>query len=155
VYETAPCLPLGKGELVREGKDLLLLSIGTTLAKCMEAAERLSEQGIEAAVINARFVKPLDRDLIVSWAQKTGHVVTVEEHMKAGGFGSAVLELFAREGLFQIATALVGVEDLFVEHGAREELCQLQGISTEGVMKTALRVLGHTDNITTLASDGR
>lgn len=153
VDETAPCLPMGKGDLVREGKDILLLSIGTTLAKCMEAAERLSEQGIEAAVINARFVKPLDRDLIITWAKQTGHVVTVEEHMKAGGFGSAVLELFAREELFHIATALVGVDDHFVEHGTREELCRLQGISTEGVMKTALRVLGHTDNITTLASN--
>jgi len=108
VDANATSLPMGQGELVREGSDVLLLSIGTTLSKCMEAAERLSEQGIEAAVINARFVKPLDRNLIVSWAEKTGHVVTVEEHMKAGGFGSAILELFANEGICNITTAIVG-----------------------------------------------
>jgi len=155
VDANATSLPMGQGELVREGSDVLLLSIGTTLSKCMEAAERLSEQGIEAAVINARFVKPLDRNLIVSWAEKTGHVVTVEEHMKAGGFGSAILELFANEGICNITTAIVGVEDHFVEHGSRDELCKLQGISTEGVMKTALRILGQTSNVTTLAGDGR
>ncbi|BCS95777.1 1-deoxy-D-xylulose-5-phosphate synthase 1 [Desulfoluna limicola] len=155
VDKNAASLPVGRGELVREGSDVLLLSIGTTLSKCLEAAERLSAQGIEAAVINARFVKPLDRDLIVSWAEKTGHVVTVEEHMKAGGFGSAILELLASEGLCNISTALVGVEDHFVEHGSRDELCKLQGISTEGVIKTTRRLLGQTNNVTTLAQDGR
>jgi len=155
VDESAPALPLGKGALVREGKDLLLLSIGTTLSKCMDAAEQLSRKGIEAAVINARFVKPLDRDLILTWAGNTGHVVTVEEHMKAGGFGSAVLELFSDEGLASIATARVGIEDHFVEHGPREALCRRQGISTEGVMKAAFRVLEQTESVTTLAGNGR
>lgn len=150
VDKKAPAIPIGKGKLVREGNDLLLLSIGTTLAKCMDAAEHLSDMGIEAAVINARFVKPLDGDLITTWAQKTGHVITVEEHVKAGGFGSAVLELFARDGLFQIATALVGVDDIFVEHGTREELCELQGISTKGIMDTALRLIGQTETMTLL-----
>ncbi|WP_300670527.1 1-deoxy-D-xylulose-5-phosphate synthase [Desulfoluna sp.] len=155
VDEAAPALPIGKGSLEREGKDLLLLSIGTTLSLCMEAAERLAQKGIEAAVINARFVKPLDRDLILTWAGKTTHVVTVEEHMKAGGFGSAVLELFSDEGLFNIATARVGIEDRFVEHGARDLVCRRQGISVEGVMEASYRVLGQTENVTPLASDGQ
>ncbi len=155
IDETAPALPLGKGELVREGNDLLLLSIGTPLALCMDAAEHLAKMGIEAAVINARFVKPLDEDLITAWAQKTGHVVTVEEHVKAGGFGSAILELFARDGLFQVATALVGVDDLFVEHGTREELCELHGISTKGIMDTALRLIGKPEAISLLESTGQ
>jgi 1-deoxy-D-xylulose-5-phosphate synthase len=154
VDESAPSLPHGKGALIREGKDLLLLSIGTTLSKCLEAAGRLAQKGIDAAVINARFVKPLDRDLILEWAGKTGHVVTVEEHMKAGGFGSAVLELFSDEGLSHIATVRVGIDDQFVEHGAREILCRRQGISAEGVMEAAFRVLGQTENVTTLAGDG-
>lgn len=155
VDEAAPALPLGKGALVREGKDLLLLSIGTTLAKCMDAAARLAKRGIDAAVINARFVKPLDRDLILHWADKTGRVVTVEEHMKAGGFGSAVLELLADEGRQHVATARVAVEDHFVEHGPREALCRRQGLSTEGVMDAAYRVLGQAHGVTPLAGDGR
>lgn len=155
VDEAAPPLPFGKGALVREGKDLLLLAIGTSLATCMEAAEQLSQRGIEAAVINARFVKPLDKDLILTWAGTTGHVVTVEEHMKAGGFGSAVLELFSDEGLSNIATARVGIEDHFVEHGPREALCRRQGISTEGIVEASFRVLGQTQSVTTLAGDGR
>ena len=155
IDKTAPAVPMGQGALVREGGDLLLLAIGTTLGKCMEAAELLASQGIEAAVINARFVKPLDGKLISRWAKKTGHVVTVEEHMKAGGFGSAVLEHFAKEGLFHIATALVGVEDHFVEHGTREELCRLQGISTQGVMDTALALLGQRSTSSPMADTGQ
>ena len=106
-------LEIGKGELLRPGKDLVIVAIGSTVQSAMEAAERLDSEGIEAAVINARFVKPLDRELIMTWAQKTGRVITVEENMLQGGFGSAVLEMFEEESFFPKALKRLGVCDFF------------------------------------------
>ncbi len=83
-------LPLGRGEVLTEGDDLAIVAIGITVYPALEAAALLKEKGIRAAVVNARFVKPLDRELILSWARRTGHLVTVEENALQGGFGSAV-----------------------------------------------------------------
>ena len=99
--EELSALDIGKAELLRPGKDLVMVAIGSTVQRAMEAAERLDSEGIEAAVINARFIKPLDRELILTWAKKTGRVITVEENMLQGGFGSAVLEMFEEESFSQ------------------------------------------------------
>lgn len=138
------CLPenpepvaIGKGRLMREGDDLLILSIGTALTWALEAAERLADEGLSAAVIDARFVKPLDRELICAWAEKTGRVITVEEHMKAGGFGSAVMETFEEEGLWQVATHRLGIKDLFVPHGSRAELLVENDLCADGITRAA------------------
>jgi 1-deoxy-D-xylulose-5-phosphate synthase len=112
-------VPIGKGELIREGNDLLLLAIGSTVFPAIHAAERLENTGIHAAVINSRFLKPLDGDLICEWAQKTEKVITVEENVLQGGFGSAVLELLQERGLFSIQVKRLGIPDLFVEHGSQ------------------------------------
>lgn len=88
-------LVIGRGETVRQGNDVCLVGIGSTVHTVMQAAEQLTEVGVSAEVINARFVKPLDEQRLVKAAQKCGRMVVVEENMKAGGFGSAVLELLS------------------------------------------------------------
>ena len=134
-------LEIGKGELLRPGKDLVIVAIGCTVQSAMEAAERLDSEGIEAAVINARFVKPLDRELIMTWAQKTGSVITVEENMLQGGFGSAVLEMFEEESFFPKALKRLGVSDFFIPHGSQAILRNLCCIDTDAIESAALKLL--------------
>src|SRR5262245_17127758 len=104
-------LPVGKGELLRDGSDVAIMAIGVPVWQAVKAAERLSEEGISVAVINARFAKPLDRELIVTVAKRVRNVVTVEEGCKAGGFGSAVLECLSDAGLTGTATKIIGLPD--------------------------------------------
>jgi len=139
--ETLEALPIGKGELLREGEDLVLIGIGQTVATAMEAAERLDQVGIRAAVINARFVKPLDHELILEWARKTDRVITVEENVLQGGFGSAVLELFQESGFLPDALLRLGIPDVFVPHGGQATLRNLYGIDAEGIERAALALL--------------
>lgn len=141
--EELKSLEIGKGELVRPGKDLVIVAIGSTVQNAVEAAERLEGEGIDAAVINARFVKPLDNELIMTWAQKTGRVITVEENMLQGGFGSAVLELFEEEAFFPKAFKRLGVCDFFVPHGHQSILRNLCGIDTDAIERAALKVLDY------------
>lgn len=121
-------LPLGKGEVLREGDHVALVALGPLAYVALEAAGELSRRGIEAAVINARFVKPLDMDLILWWARHTGHVVTLEEHVLAGGFGGAVLEGLAAAGCEGIKVRCVGVRDGFVTHGRPGVLREYLGL---------------------------
>lgn len=134
-------IEIGKAELLRPGKHLVIVAIGSPVQNAMEAAERLDSEGIEAAVINARFVKPLDHDLILTWAKKTGRVITVEENMLQGGFGSAVLELFEEESFFPEAMKRLGVCDAFVPHGSQAILRNLCGIDTDAIESAALKLL--------------
>jgi 1-deoxy-D-xylulose-5-phosphate synthase len=127
-------LSIGKGEVLKEGDDVLILGIGSTVIPSLHAADTLEELGIHAAVINARFLKPLDGDLISYWAARTGKVLTVEENVLAGGFGSAVLELLQEKGLFEIRVKRLGIPDLFVEHGPQALLRAKYGIDEEGIV---------------------
>ena len=147
-------IPIGKAELLREGNDITLIGIGNMVRTCLEAAERLSESGIEAAIINARFVKPLDRELICEWATKTRRVVTVEENALMGGFGSAVLELLDEMGLLEGSTeemegaqrpvevVRIGLPDRFIEHGSQEELREHYGLTAKDVYEAARSMVG-------------
>ncbi len=130
-------LPIGKGELLQEGSDVLLLPIGNRVAPAMEAAEGLKKIGISAAVINPRFITPLDGDLICEWAQKTGKVVTIEDNVKKGGFGSGILELFARRKL-QVDCTVLGIPDTFMEHGPQSTLWQLAKIDPPAIIQAAM-----------------
>lgn len=130
-------IEIGKGEVVREGKDVLILAIGSTVYPSIRAAERLEMIGIETAVVNSRFLKPLDGDLICDWAKKIGKVLTVEENVLIGGFGSAVLELFQERGIFSVQVKRLGVPDLFVEHGPQSLLREKYGIDENGIFKAA------------------
>ncbi len=139
--EELVCLPIGKGELLREGTDVLIVGIGSTVETAMTAAKKLDAGGISAAVINARFVKPLDRELIISWAKKTRHVITVEENVIQGGFGSAVLEAFQEESFYPKAFIRLGVSDTFVQQGKQDTLRGLCGIDAEAIESAAHRMI--------------
>lgn len=135
-------LPIGKGEVLREGQDLLFLGVGPVVYRAWRAADRLAKFGLEAAVINARFVKPLDRDLIVKYASRVSRIVTLEEHVLAGGFGSAVLELLADEGLKGYEVLRLGIPDTFVDHGNPEILRAKYGLTEEAIISTIRRRFG-------------
>ena len=134
-------LPLGKAEVLEQGEDLMILAIGSCAQAALKAHGLLAEKGIRAAVVNARFVKPLDEELICSFAAKTGKVLTVEENALQGGFGSAVLELFGERGLKEIAVRRLGIPDTFVEHGSQEELRHKYGLDAEGIAQAAERLI--------------
>jgi len=109
-------VPLGEAELLRDGDDVAIVAIGTMVHPALEAANDLAADGISSAVLNARFVKPLDRDRIVNLAKRCGCIVTIEEHSAMGGFGSAILELLSEEGL-TTPVRVIGVRDDLIEHG--------------------------------------
>ncbi len=136
----SPCSAIseGKAELLVEGEDLAILAVGQSVAPAMAAAVRLKAQGIGAAVVNARFVRPLDRELILALAAKTKKMITVEENILAGGFGSAVLECIAGSGLPGIKVRLLGIDDVFVEHGTQKLLRRKYGLDEEGIFQTAV-----------------
>lgn len=126
-------LPIGKGELLQEGTDLTIIAIGSTVMPSVQAAEQLVSAGINAAVVNARFIKPLDEALILDQARKTGRIVTVEENVLQGGFGSAVLELLQDSGLYQIPVKRLGIQDQFIEQGTQTQLRHDVGIDADGI----------------------
>ncbi|MGV1099064.1 1-deoxy-D-xylulose-5-phosphate synthase [Thiovibrio sp. JS02] len=135
-------IPIGEGELLREGGDLLLLPIGNRVYPALEAADGLAKLGIDAAVINPRFLKPLDETLICTWAEKIGKIITIEDNVKRGGFGSAVLELFARRRLVGLETSILGLPDAFMEHGSQAQLRQKGRIDVPAIIAEALKMTG-------------
>jgi 1-deoxy-D-xylulose-5-phosphate synthase len=134
-------IDIGKGEVLREGEDVLILAIGSTVYPSLRAAEKLAEAGTHAAVINSRFLKPLDANLLCDWAKRVGKVVTVEENVLQGGFGSAVLELFQERGLSSIRVKRLGIPDLFVEHGSQALLREKYGIDENGIFSGVKEML--------------
>jgi 1-deoxy-D-xylulose-5-phosphate synthase len=133
---------VGKGELVREGNDLVILAIGSMVYPALYAAARLEEEGIRAAVINNRFLKPLDGELICYWAKRTGKILTVEENVLSGGFGTAILELLQEKGLSSIQVKRLGIPDLFVEHGSQSLLRAKYGIDENGIVEGTKELVG-------------
>jgi 1-deoxy-D-xylulose-5-phosphate synthase len=134
-------LPLGKGELLREGSDVAYVAIGATVTPALEAADLLAAQGVSAAVFDARFVKPLDAEAICELAGKVKAVLTVEENALPGGFGSAVLELLQERGALPAKFRRLGLADAFVEHGAQELLRRKYGLDADSLAAAALEIL--------------
>lgn len=135
----------GKAEVLRQGQDVAILALGSTVSPALEAAELLAAQGVNCAVVNARFAKPLDEDLILGLAEQTRRVVTVEENVLAGGFGSAVLQLLRTAGTTGIRVDCIGMPDRFVEHGPQEMFRSLFHLDAEGIarrVKSAFPELG-------------
>jgi len=130
-------IPLGKAEVLEPGEDLVILTIGSCAQAALKAHGLLAEKGIRAALVNARFVKPLDEELICSFASKTGKLLTVEENALQGGFGSAVLELLGEKGLKAVSVKRLGIPDVFVEHGSQEELRHKYRLDAEGIVHAA------------------
>lgn len=140
--DTSPIpVEIGKGEMVSDGEDVALIAVGSSVSEAEIARSMLAEKGISAAVINARFVTPLDRDLILDAARRIGCVVTVEEHMRDGGFGSAVLELLADNDITDCRVRRIGVRQTFVEHGTQKILRSKYEVDAEAVVKAALEMV--------------
>lgn len=123
---------VGQAELLREGSDGLLIAVGSMVQQALTAAEQLTKEGIDLSVLDARFIKPLDREQIISLAEATPFVVTVEENVLQGGFGSAVLELFNDVGL-QVPVVRLGIPDAFIEQGSQEQLYASLGLDAEHI----------------------
>ena len=139
-------LPLGKGQILENGDDILILAIGKSVGDALEAGRSLKEQGISATVVNCRFVKPLDVELISSLVERIPRVITVEENALQGGFGSAVLEALNDAGINGLHVVRIGVADTFVEHGPQQLLRSLYGIDAAAIVKAAVRMMGKRDS---------
>ena len=126
-------LPIGKAELVKDGNEAVIIAIGNMVCPSIEAAKRLADEGISVAVVNARYVKPLDEEMITAYARKTGRLVTVEEHALQGGFGSAVLECLDSKGITGVKTHRIGLPDAYIEHGAQQVLRRKYGLDADGI----------------------
>ncbi|MBR6229020.1 MAG: transketolase family protein [Eubacterium sp.] len=124
---------LGKGVVLREGKDVTIIASGLPVSNCMEAAEKLAADGIDAEVINIHTIKPLDEELVIASAKKTGKVVTVEEHSVIGGLGSAVCDCLSENCPTKVLK--IGVNDVFGESGPALELVAKYGLDTESIYK--------------------
>jgi 1-deoxy-D-xylulose-5-phosphate synthase len=130
-------LEIGKGEILRTGDDVLIVAYGTMVYPGMQAAEILSEHGIEATVINARFVKPLDTELILPLAKKIGRVVTLEEGCVMGGFGSAIAEALLDADIL-VPVKRFGVPDVLVDHAEPNESKTELGLTSHQIAERVL-----------------
>lgn len=122
---------LGKGVVLREGKDVTIIASGLPVNNCLEAAEKLAADGIDARVINIHTIKPLDEELVVSAARETGKVVTVEEHSVIGGLGSAVCDVLSEKAPTKVMK--IGINDTFGESGPALELIKKYGLDAESI----------------------
>ncbi len=129
-------LPIGKGDVINTGNDLTIIAIGSAVAPSLEAASLLKKQGIECTIVNARFAKPLDSDLILETVSRTKRLVTVEENALAGGFGSAVLSLLS--SIAGVRALRIGIPDEFVEHGPQELLRANYSLDAGGIAQRIL-----------------
>lgn len=133
IHDDSYKFELGKGEVVKEGKDVSIIATGIMVAKALEAAETLKAEGIDAEVINISTIKPLDNELVLASAKKTGKVVTAEEHSIIGGLGSAVCELLAEE--HPVKVTRIGVKDVFGQSGSPAALLEHYGLTVADIVK--------------------
>ena len=129
---------MGRAEVLTQGSDLGIIAVGNTAYPALKAAEMLKKEGITVCVVNARFVKPLDEPLILSLSGRTKRIITVEENLMAGGFGSLVLECLSRAELYDVAVKMLGIGDEFIEHGSQKTLRKKYGLDEESIYRTAL-----------------
>jgi 1-deoxy-D-xylulose-5-phosphate synthase len=134
-------IPVGKGEILREGDDVAILAIGSVVMPALEAADELAKQGIEATVVNARFAKPLDAELITDIARRIKHLITVEENVVSGGFGNGVVELLQQSGISDVQIKTIGIPDEFVEQGSQAVLRAKYGLDAQGIAKQVLELV--------------
>lgn len=140
--ETLHTIPVGSWEVMQQGEDVLILATGYSVNQAVRAAKRLGQQGVFATVVNCRFIKPLDEDLLLRLASQHNFVLTVEEHVVAGGFGSAVLEFLAEHQILPQRFRSLGMPDRWVEHGEQSLLRQLLGLNASGIERAALQLVG-------------
>ena len=142
IDETPVPLEIGKGEVILEGSDIAIVAIGSTVYPALAAAEKLKDEGISARIINSRFVKPLDEKLLCNAAASAKKIITVEENVLMGGFGSAVLELFEKVGIHDVRVKRLGIKDEFAEHATQAELRSMYGIDEVGIANAVRKMTG-------------
>lgn len=128
-------IELGRGEVLREGKHCTIAALGPMVQRAMEASRILSGHGVSCSVINARFAKPIDTDLILASGAKTGFIVTVEDGIATGGFGSAVAEAIAERTVTGVGLVRLGLPDRFIEHGRRDDILAGLGLDAQGIAR--------------------
>ncbi|NOQ86747.1 MAG: 1-deoxy-D-xylulose-5-phosphate synthase [Deltaproteobacteria bacterium] len=139
--EELKTLKIGEAEVLQGGDDLVILAIGATVYPALHAARELAEEKIGVGVVNSRFAKPLDRDLICNLAGRVGKIITIEENVLPGGFGSSVLEVLAESGIQGVKVKCLGINDVFLEHGAQSILRKKYGLDTEGIVHSAREIM--------------
>lgn len=142
IEKTPRPMKIGKAQVVCEGDDLLIIAIGKSVNEAMKASQVLTAQGIYPTIINARFVKPLDCDLMAAYAEKIKKIITVEEHVLDGGFGSAVLEMLADKGVMGCSIKRIGIQNRFVEHGPQDVLRKDYDIDSSAIIAAAVDLHG-------------
>ncbi|MFD0586811.1 1-deoxy-D-xylulose-5-phosphate synthase [Paenibacillus sp. GCM10027627] len=133
-------IPIGKWETVREGEGYSILALGPMIELAEGAADLLKREGINAEIVNARFIKPLDEAMLLSLAEQGKRIIVIEEGSELGGFGSAVLEFYSQQGLYDVPVKILGVPDIFVEHGSIQQQREEIGLTAERVA-TELRAM--------------
>ena len=140
VHKTGTDFKIGKGVRLREGRDLTIIANGLEVFEALEAADRLADEGISTSVIDMHTVKPLDTDLILEEAKRTGHVLVAEEHQIWGGLGSAVATFLAKKHPCKMG--FVAIQDTFAESGKADELLEKYGLTHPHIIKAAKKILG-------------
>ena len=138
-------IPMGKAEVLQKGDDILILAIGRSVSEALTAHVKLAEKGISATIVNCRFVKPLDADLIGNLARKIPRIITVEENVRQGGFGSAVMECLCDQGITGFLLERIGIPDTFVEHGPQKMLRSKYGIDAAAIVNTAKKIINSSN----------
>lgn len=139
VYSEPVSFEIGKGDVVRDGTDVTLIAVGDMVARCVQAAEALASEGISAAVINMASIKPIDAELICKYAEKTGCIVTAEDHNVKGGLGGAVAEVVVANK--PVPMQFVGIQDVFGRSGEPAQLAELYGLTSEAVVEAAKKAI--------------
>ncbi len=134
-------LPIGKGEILRQGNDVAILAIGSMVSPALEAAQDLALQGVEATVVNARFTKPVDAELIIELATRIKHIITVEENTLSGGFGNYVNDAVRQADLSDVIIRNVGLPDIFIEHGGQDFLRSKYGLDAPGIINKVFEII--------------
>jgi 1-deoxy-D-xylulose-5-phosphate synthase len=140
-------IPVGTGEVLRSGNDVAIIAVGASVPPAIEAAGQLLLKGIEATVINSRFIKPLDSEIIVDTARRIKHIVTVEENVLIGGFGSSVESLLQEAGLTDVKVKAIGIPDKYVEHGTPSILRAKYGLDSNGIVRETIAFLPEVKRI--------
>jgi 1-deoxy-D-xylulose-5-phosphate synthase len=143
IDENPKLLKIGKAQVIEEnGDDLLIIAIGKSVCEAAKAGKALKNKGINTTIINARFVKPLDRELLMKYTTKIKNIITVEEHVLDGGFGSAVLEMMIDNGETNFNLKRIGIKNRFVEHGPQDVLKHDYEIDCKAIINTASKLHG-------------
>jgi 1-deoxy-D-xylulose-5-phosphate synthase len=139
----------GSAEVIREGREPVILAIGATVYPALDAAALLQNEGIDACVVNCRFVKPLDTDTLCHLARTHKKIITVEENVLAGGFGSAVLEALAERAVADVSIRRLGINDMFVEHGSQAIIRRKYRLDADSIADAAREMVSGRQGIIT------